>query len=54
LQENYLHYPTIFTLAMDILPIQGSAIPCERVFSSGKQTTTAQQNQIGPELVEAL
>jgi hypothetical protein len=39
---------------MDILPIQGSAVPCERVFSSGKETTTARRNRIGPELMEAL
>ena len=39
---------------MDILPIQGSAVPCERVFLSGKETTTAWCNRIGPELMEAL
>lgn len=39
---------------MDILPIQGSAVPCERVFSSGKETTTTRRNRIGPELMEAL
>jgi hAT family C-terminal dimerisation region len=39
---------------MDILPIQGSAVPCERVFSSGKETTTARRNRISPELMEAL
>jgi hypothetical protein len=39
---------------MDVLPIQGSAVPCERVFSSGKETTTAQRNHISPKLMEAL
>lgn len=39
---------------MDILPIQGSAVPCERVFSSAKETTTARRNKIGHELMEAL
>ena len=39
---------------MDVLPIQGSAVPCERVFSSGKETTTARRNRISPELMEAL
>jgi hAT family C-terminal dimerisation region len=53
-QENQLRYPTIFALAMDILPIQGSAVPCERVFSSSKETTTARRNRLGPELMEAL
>ncbi|KAK7692992.1 hypothetical protein QCA50_004634 [Cerrena zonata] len=36
-QENSDRYPTIFRLAMDIIPIQGSAVPCERVFSSAKR-----------------
>ncbi len=39
---------------MDILPVQASAVPCERVFSSGKETMTAQRNRISPELMEAL
>ena len=39
---------------MDILPIQASAVPCERVFSSGKETMTARRNRISPELMEAL
>lgn len=54
LQENQLRYPTIFALAMDIIPIQGSAVPCERVFSSAKETMTARRSQIGHELMEAL
>ena len=39
---------------MDIIPIQASAVPCERVFSSAKETTTACRNQIKPELMEAF
>jgi hypothetical protein len=39
---------------MDILPIQGSAVPCERVFSSGAETDTARRNKLSPELMEAL
>jgi hypothetical protein len=41
LQENQLCYPTIFALAIDVLPIQGSAVSCERAFSSGKEMSTA-------------
>jgi len=37
-QENQLHYPTFFLAALDYLPIQGSAVPCEHVFSSAKET----------------
>ena len=39
---------------MDILPIQASSVPCERVFSSSKETTTARRNKLHPQLVEAL
>jgi len=53
-QENSARYPTIFKLAMDILPIQSSAVPCKRVFSSAKETMTARRNRIGPELMTSL
>ncbi len=39
---------------MDILPIQASSVPCERVFSSSKETITARRNALSPHLVEAL
>ena len=39
---------------MDILPIQVSSVPCERVFSSSKETITAKRNSISPPLMEAL
>ena len=39
---------------MDILPIQASSVPCERVFSSSKETITARRNALSPQLVEAL
>ena len=39
---------------MDILPIQASSVPCERVFSSSKETTTPRRNKLKPDLVEAL
>lgn len=51
---NQNRWPTLFALAMDILPIQGSAVPCERIFSSGKETTTARRNRISSYLMEAL
>src|SRR6266404_7226706 len=41
-------------LAMDFLPIQASAVPCEHVFSSVKETDTRKCNQIHPMLMEAL
>jgi trehalose/maltose hydrolase-like predicted phosphorylase len=39
---------------MDILPIQASAVPCERIFSSAGETTTKRRNNINPKLMEAL
>jgi len=39
---------------MDVLPAQASSVPCERLFSSGKETCTARRNRIKPNLMEAL
>lgn len=39
---------------MDYLPIQPSAVPCERAFSSAAETVTARRNRIKPPLMEAL
>jgi hypothetical protein len=39
---------------MDILPVQASSVPCERVFSSSKETTTPRRNLLSPQVVEAL
>jgi len=39
---------------MDILPVQASSVPYERVFSSSKETITARRNSLSPQLVEAL
>ena len=47
-------FPNLFCLAMDVLPAQASSVPCERLFSSGKETCTARRNRIQPKLMEAL
>lgn len=39
---------------MDYLPVQGTSVPCERVFSSSAETDTKQRNRIGATLMEAL
>jgi hypothetical protein len=39
---------------MDYLPIQATSVPCERIFSSAKDTDTAKRNRINPVLMEAL
>ena len=47
-------FPTIFHIAIDYLPIQASAVPCERVFSSSAETDMKKQDRISPALMEAL
>ena len=39
---------------MDYLPIQATSVPCERVFSSAKETDTNKRNRMSPLLMEAL
>jgi hypothetical protein len=39
---------------MDYLPVQATSVPCERVFSSAKETDTAKRNWMSPMLMEAL
>jgi hypothetical protein len=39
---------------MDIIPIQASSVPCERVFSSGKETMTPRRSRISAQLMESL
>jgi len=39
---------------MDYLPIQATSVPCERVFSSVKETDTNKRNRMSPLLMEAL
>ena len=39
---------------MDILPVQTSSVPCEHLFSSGKETCTTRRNRIQPGFMEAL
>jgi hypothetical protein len=39
---------------MDIIPIQASSVPCERVFSSGKQTMAPRRSRISAHLMESL
>lgn len=39
---------------MDYLPVQATSVPCERIFSSAKETDTAKRNRISPVLMEAL
>ncbi|KAG5634203.1 hypothetical protein H0H81_002893, partial [Sphagnurus paluster] len=51
---NKKEFPLIFGLAMDVLPVQASAVPCERVFSSSKEKITLRQLCLSPGLMEML
>jgi hypothetical protein len=53
-QINSTAFPTLFAMAMDYLPIQASAVSCERVFSSSAETDTKKRNRISPLLMESL
>lgn len=41
-------------MAMDYLPVQATSVPCERIFSSAKETDTNKRNRMSPMLMEAL
>jgi hypothetical protein len=47
-------YPTLKRIARDYLPIQGSATPSERAFSSGGITGSLRRNLLRPEIFEGL
>jgi hAT family C-terminal dimerisation region len=53
-QANKTEFPTLFSIAMDYLPVQAMSVPCEHVFSSSKDTDTAKRNRINSVLMEAL
>jgi hypothetical protein len=38
---------------MDLIPIQATSVPCERVFSSSKETARARRNRLKPNVMEA-
>lgn len=53
-QDRERQYPLLFRVAMDILPAQASAVPCEEVFSSSKETITERRTNMSPELLSEL
>jgi len=54
IQMNETKYLLVFLVALDILPVQASSVPCECLFSSSKETCTDRRNQICPKLLEIL
>jgi hypothetical protein len=47
-------YPTLARIALDVLPAQASSVPCERLFSAGKEIATARRSHLGSERFEEL
>ncbi|EPQ57670.1 hypothetical protein GLOTRDRAFT_28775, partial [Gloeophyllum trabeum ATCC 11539] len=47
-------YPLLYRVALDILPVQASAVPCERVFSSSAETDTPRRNKLSCLIFEVL
>ncbi|KAG6904255.1 hypothetical protein DXG01_011434 [Tephrocybe rancida] len=52
--DHVKFYPTLACIAIDVLPCQASSVPCERVFSLAKLTTTDHCARLGAELLEKL
>lgn len=48
--DNAARLPLIYRVALDILPVQASSVPCKRVFSSIKETDTLWQSHLSPAL----
>ncbi|THH15527.1 hypothetical protein EUX98_g9453 [Antrodiella citrinella] len=53
-EAKQLEFPLLFRVAMDILPVQASSVPCEHVFSSSKETDTMRRSKLSPALIEIL
>jgi hypothetical protein len=53
-QSNEYTFKLMFRVAMDVLPAQASAVPCERVFSSSKETCSLRRSRLSPTLLEVL
>ncbi|EGO04366.1 hypothetical protein SERLA73DRAFT_28458, partial [Serpula lacrymans var. lacrymans S7.3] len=47
-------FPTLFSIALDYLPIQGTSVSCKWVFSSAALTATPRKNCLSADIMEAL
>ncbi|KAL1691529.1 hypothetical protein GGG16DRAFT_53319, partial [Schizophyllum commune] len=47
-------FPHLYRVALDVMPAQASAVPCERVFSSSKETDALRRANLSPKLMEHL
>jgi hypothetical protein len=53
-QRREFVFPTLYVVALDVLPVQASAVPCERVFSSSKETDALRRGNLSPTVIEML
>lgn len=53
-QEHVNEYPTLASIALDVLPAQASSVASERIFSSAKLTASDLRSRIGVEKFEKL
>ncbi|KAJ6466091.1 hypothetical protein DFH09DRAFT_874312, partial [Mycena vulgaris] len=44
----------LFLVALDVLLVQASAVPCKRVFSSSKETDALRRGILSPTVMEML
>ena len=54
MQRHERTYPLLFQIALDVLPAQASAVACECMFSSSKETCMLRRSNISPGLLKAL
>jgi hypothetical protein len=52
IQTREKAFPNLFQVAMNTLPVQASAVSCERVFSSAKRTITDDRNRLVAQTIE--
>jgi len=53
-EEHEGDYPTIYCVALDVLPVQASSVPCERAFSASKETDTDHRSNLDVDTLEML
>jgi hypothetical protein len=44
----------MYKVVLDILPVQASAVPCERIFSSSKETCALRRSLLSASMLEVL
>ncbi|RDB20127.1 putative AC transposase [Hypsizygus marmoreus] len=47
-------FKTLYRIALDVMPVQASSVPSERVFSSSKETDTLRRANLSPKMMEVL